>query len=105
LETVLESAIDGLEVSHASGTGSLPSLGLLTPVVFPNFGSRVTARAAGAFLDVERASSTTSAQSVRLVVTLAEAGGTLRHLESRIYYLWRKISITVIGNRSLIQNK
>jgi len=31
-ESVAELAGDGLEVSHATGTGSLPSLGLLAPV-------------------------------------------------------------------------
>jgi hypothetical protein len=31
-ETVAELAGDGLEVSHAAGTGGLPSLGLLAPV-------------------------------------------------------------------------
>jgi hypothetical protein len=32
LETVLEFAVDGLQVPHATGTGSLPALGLLAPV-------------------------------------------------------------------------
>ena len=32
LESVAELAVDGLEVSHAAGTGGLPSLGLLAPV-------------------------------------------------------------------------
>jgi hypothetical protein len=31
-ESVAELAGDGLEVSHAAGTGGLPSLGLLAPV-------------------------------------------------------------------------
>lgn len=31
-EAVAELAVDGLEVSHAAGTGGLPSLGLLAPV-------------------------------------------------------------------------
>jgi hypothetical protein len=31
-ESVAELAVDGLEVSHAAGTGGLPSLGLLAPV-------------------------------------------------------------------------
>lgn len=33
LESVAELAVDGLEVSHAAGTGGLSSLGLLAPVV------------------------------------------------------------------------
>ena len=33
LEAVLDLAGDGLEVTHASGAGGLPSLGLLGPVV------------------------------------------------------------------------
>jgi hypothetical protein len=35
LESVAELAVDGLEVSHAAGTGGLPSLGLLAPVDCP----------------------------------------------------------------------
>ena len=35
LESVAELAGDGLEVSHAAGTGGLPSLGLLAPVDCP----------------------------------------------------------------------
>jgi hypothetical protein len=31
-ETVGELAVDGLEVTHAAGTGGLPALGLLAPV-------------------------------------------------------------------------
>ena len=35
LESVAELAVDGLEVSHAAGTGGLPSLSLLAPVDCP----------------------------------------------------------------------
>jgi hypothetical protein len=73
-ETVAELARDGLEVSHAAGTGGLPSLGLLAPVdccgsilvlksyrgavgerTLAGLSSRVAARGAGVLLDVEGA--------------------------------------------------
>jgi hypothetical protein len=71
LESVAELAVDGLEVSHAAGTGGLPSLGLLAPVDCPvlidgrgartggvhtlaGLSSRVAALGAGVLLDVER---------------------------------------------------
>lgn len=79
-ETVGELAGDGLEVPHAAGTGGLSALGLLAPVVLAGLSSRVAARSAGVLLDVERAATATPAQRVRLVVALAEAGGTLGHL-------------------------
>lgn len=41
LESVAELAVDGLEVSHAAGTGGLPALGLLTPVDCSNVNLRV----------------------------------------------------------------
>jgi hypothetical protein len=72
LESVAELAGDGLEVSHAAGTGGLPSLGLLAPVdcavliavlgayaggrhTLAGLSSRVAALGAGVLLDVERA--------------------------------------------------
>jgi hypothetical protein len=80
LETVLESSGHILEVASAAGTDGLSSLSLLGPVVLADLGSRVTARRALMLLDVKRAATASSAQGVRLVVTLTEAGGTLRHL-------------------------
>lgn len=71
-KSVAELAVDGLEVSHAAGTGGLPSLGLLAPVdclvlnnildmfavdkrTLAGLSSRVAARGAGVLLDVEGA--------------------------------------------------
>lgn len=34
LETILEFAVDGLEVTHAAGAGGLAALGLFAPVVY-----------------------------------------------------------------------
>jgi len=79
LEAVLELAGDGAEVPHTAGTGGLSALSLLGPVVLPGLGGRVTARSAGVLLDVKRAATATTAQNVRLVVALSEAGGTLGH--------------------------
>lgn len=78
-ESVAELAVDGLKVSHAAGTGGLPSLGLLAPVdwsmliialhvraavehTLAGLSSRVAARGAGVLLDVE--GSTTCPYSV-----------------------------------------
>lgn len=80
LETVLESSGHILEVASAASTDGLSSLSLLGPVVLADLGSRVAARRALMLLNVKRAATASSAQGVRLVVTLTEAGGTLRHL-------------------------
>jgi len=77
----MESPVDRLQVSHPACAGGFPSLGLLAPVILSGLSSRVTARAAGALLDVKGASAATPAERVRLIMTLAKAGGTLRHLE------------------------
>merc|ERR1712227_814528 len=79
LGAVAELAGDGLEVLHAAGTSGLSPLGLLAPVVLPDTGARVTAVGASVLLDVERATTAASAQNVRLVVALSEAGRSLRH--------------------------
>jgi len=52
----VESPVDRLEVSHPACAGGFPSLGLLAPVILSGLSSRVTARAAGALLDVKGAS-------------------------------------------------
>lgn len=80
LETVLESSGHILEVASAASTDGLSSLSLLGPVVLADLGSGVAARRALMLLNVKRAATASSAQGVRLVVTLTEAGGTLRHL-------------------------
>ena len=85
LEAVGELAGDGLQVLHAAGTGGLSPLGLLAPVVLPDTGARVTAVGASVLLDVERATTAASAQNVRLVVALSEAGRSLRHFVG----IWR----------------
>jgi len=78
LEAVLEAAGDVLEVAHAAGTDGLSPLGLLGPVVLAGLGRRVTAGGAGVLLDVKRSATATTAQGVRLVVSLTKRGGTLR---------------------------
>lgn len=78
----MESAVDGLQVPGATSAGGLSPLGLLAPVVLASLSSGVTAVSTGVLLDVQGAATAASAQSVRLVVALSEAGGTLRHLES-----------------------
>jgi hypothetical protein len=79
LEAVLELSRDLLLVPHAAGTGGLSALELLAPVVLADLSGRVAARRALSLLDVQRATAASSAQGVRLVVTLTEAGGTLGH--------------------------
>jgi hypothetical protein len=75
LESVLELAVDGLQVAHTAGTGALAALGLLAPVdycskkdkyhavckgsewlsrTFPDLSRRVTAVGTGVLLDVQR---------------------------------------------------
>jgi len=76
-ETVLETTRDVLEVAHTAGTGGLSTLSLDRPVEGTDLGRRITARSAGLLLVVEGALATTSAESVRLGVTLTERGGTL----------------------------
>lgn len=55
----------------------MSSLGLLTPVVRTGLSGRVATGSTGVLLDVKRATTTSLAESVRLVVTLTETGGTL----------------------------
>ena len=45
-EAVLGATRHGLQVTHATRTGSLPADSLLTPLVVPRLGTRVTARSA-----------------------------------------------------------
>ena len=80
LEAVLESAGDVLQVPRAASADGLSPLGFLTPVELAGLGGRVAAGRALMLLDVQRATTASTAQSVRLVVTLTKAGGTLRHL-------------------------
>lgn len=77
LETVLESSGDVLQVSHSTGTGSVSSLGLLTPVVRSSLSSWVTTASTGLLLNVEGTTTTSVTQSVGLVVTLTERWSTL----------------------------
>lgn len=81
LESVCEATVDNLQVLRSAGAGGLASLGLLAPVELAGLSSWVAARSTGRLLDVEAAAATTPAESVGFVVALAEAGGTLRHLE------------------------
>jgi hypothetical protein len=93
----LEFAVDGLEVTHATGAGGLAALGLFAPVELSGLSSRVAAVGTGALLDVERTLSASSAERVRLVVTLTKAGGTLRCRNLSVLYLsaWFYLSVGV----------
>jgi len=91
LETILEATGNTSEVSHAAGTNGLSALCLLRPVVLSDLGSGISAGRAGVLLDVERTTAASSAQCVRLVVALAEAGGSLGHRETSIRDSLRKL--------------
>lgn len=73
--------MDGAQGAAAAGAGGLAALGLLAPVELAGLSGGVTAVGAGRLLDVEGPLATTTAQSVRLVVALSEARGTLSHFE------------------------
>jgi len=66
LETVLGTSGNVLEVAHATGTGGLSALSLLTPLVGSDLGSGVTARGADLLLEVEGSGVASSADGVRL---------------------------------------
>lgn len=68
LEAVLKASRHGLQVLAAPGAGGLSALRFDGPVVRPDACCRVATRRACLLLDVEGATSTSSAQSVRLVV-------------------------------------
>ena len=77
-EAILEAAGQGLEVAHAAGALSSSALRLGGPVVATHLGGGEAARRALLLLDVERAHTAATAQSVRLVVAGTLRGGTLR---------------------------
>jgi len=68
-----------LEMAAAASASRVSSLGLLAPVELAEASSRVAARGALLLLDVPRAATASTAQRVRLVVTLTEARRTLGH--------------------------
>ena len=72
LETVLESSSDVLQVSHSTGTSSVSSLCLGSPVVRSSLSGWVTTRGTGLLLNMERTTTTSVTQGVRFVVTLTE---------------------------------
>lgn len=80
LVAVLELAVDNLEVTLTAGSGCVSALGLLAPVVRSDFGGGVSTRRASLLLAVERTSTASSAESVRLVVAFTEAGSSLWRL-------------------------
>ena len=84
METVLETTRDIAEVTETTSSGGLSALGLLGPLVLSGLSSWVSARGASVLLDVERTTTAASAQSVRLVVSLTERGGTFRHSGCRL---------------------
>lgn len=77
LEAVVESSGDVLQVRHSTGTGSSSSLSLQSPVVRSQLSSWVTARSTGLLLSVERTTTTSLTQNVRLVVSLTHRWSTL----------------------------
>lgn len=100
LETVLESSGNVLQVSHSTGTGSVSSLSLLTPVVRSSLSSWVTTGRTGLLLNVEGTTTTSVTQSVGLVVTLTERWSTLySKIGNIIVYclcLWIRFSLCFI---------
>jgi len=59
-ETVLETALNILQVSHAASTGGLSALTLFGPVERSDLGSGITTLSTGLLLLVERAVATTT---------------------------------------------
>ncbi|GMR35977.1 hypothetical protein PMAYCL1PPCAC_06172, partial [Pristionchus mayeri] len=78
-ETVLEAALDLLQMAHAASSGGASADSLDGPLVHALLGGGISARSASANLDVVGRSATTSAQSVRLIVALSERLGSLSH--------------------------
>jgi len=78
-ETVFEAALDITEMGHTAGTSGLSALSLETPVVAPQLGGWVSTLSAGFVLPVEGTVAASTAQSVRLGVSLTEGRGTFRH--------------------------
>jgi len=66
-------------VTHTAGTGGLSALSLDGPVEGTDLGRGITAGSASLLLVMESTVSATSAESVRLGVTLTEGSGTLGH--------------------------
>lgn len=79
LEAVLEPPGQAAQGPHAASASRLSPLRLLAPVVLPDLGRGETAAGALLLLDVHGPATATTAQSVRLVVALAETRSTLGH--------------------------
>jgi hypothetical protein len=71
-ESVLELASHGLHVTHASSSFSTTALGLFSPIVLTHFLGGVSARRARRLLKVERRLTASTADDVRLIVSLSE---------------------------------
>jgi len=78
-EAVAMTTMHLLEMATAARAGRVSSLGLLAPVELANASGRVAARGALLLLYVPRAATASTAQRVRLVMTLTEARRTLGH--------------------------
>merc|ERR1712012_1145603 len=85
-EPVAELPADDGKGPHATGASGLPPLGLDRPVVSPNLGCRETAGCTGLLLDVERNTSASPADGVRLVAPLSKGAGSLGHLGASHHY-------------------
>lgn len=77
LETVVESSADVLQVGHSTGTGSSSSLSLLGPVVRSHLRRWVATRSTSLLLGVQRTTTASVANDVRLVVSLTHRWSTL----------------------------
>jgi hypothetical protein len=71
-ESILEFTGHSLHVSHATGACCAATLGLLSPVVLSHLLRGISARRAGRLLDVVGNLSASTAQCVRLIMSLSE---------------------------------
>ena len=76
---MFESSVDQLQMLHPSGTSRMSAVCFLAPTVYSLFLAWVGTRSTSALLYVVGATSTSPAQSMRLVVTLTKTCGTLCH--------------------------
>jgi len=85
-EPVAELPADDGKRPHATSTSGLPPLGLDRPVVSPDLSRRETAGSTSLLLDMERNTSASPADGVRLVAPLSKGAGSLGHLGASHHY-------------------
>lgn len=76
---MFESSVDQLQMLRPPGTSRVSAVCFLAPTVYSLFLAWVGTGSTSALLYVVGATPTSPAQSMRLVVTLTETCGTLRH--------------------------